>query len=122
MDEEVEDNNQYISFRQALKLAKKDKKNASTQRSIQCIKKWKQTKKDARASLKTINESIKLEEQLIDKKAEVYEDKLRAEFELKYAKETLARITHKNDIKKAGTNMHNIQRRLARKYGWGPSY
>lgn len=119
VDEEVEDNNQYISFRQAIKLAKKDKKNASTQRSIQCIKKWKQTKKDARASLKTINETIKFEEQLIDKKAEVYEDKLRAEFELKYAKETLARKTHKSDIKKAGANMHNIQRRLARKYGWG---
>ena len=75
VDEEVEDNNQYISFRQAIKLAKKDKKNASTQRSIQCIKKWKQTKKDARASLKTINETIKFEEQLIDKKAEVYEDR-----------------------------------------------
>ena len=122
-DDEDEDDNQYtgvsISFRQAIKLAKKDKKNVSTQRSIQCVKKWKQAKKDARTSLKTINESIKFEEKLIDKKAELYEDKLRAEFELKYAKETLARNTYKSDIKKAGANMHNIQRRLAIKYGWG---
>lgn len=111
---------QYMSPREAINFAKKDQKNATTQRSLQGISKWKRTEKDLKACLKTINDLITFEEKLIDTKAKAYNDKLRAEFQLKYAKEISARKTYLRGIRKAKGNARNIQRRLAIKYGWRP--
>ena len=110
---------QYISIRQAIKLGKKDKKNKSTQQSLQCLNKWKQTNKDARASIKEIETRLAPEEKLLKEKIKLFDEKLNAEFDFKYANDTLARKEHRKNITKARVAIRNIEVRIARKYGWG---
>ena len=116
-EEEGEDGYVNISFRQAMKLAKADKKDVATQKSMNCIKKWRRTKKDEMASLKEIDRILIPKKKLIDRQAELYEDKLYNEFEFKYAKEKYAKKEHHKNIRKAETIIFGIRKRVARKYG-----
>ena len=109
----------YIPYSQAVKLGKKDKKNKSTQKSFQGIRKWKQEKKNEQASFKAIETRLAPEEKLINEKVKLFEEKLNAEFDFKYAKDTLARKEHRKNIAKARSAIRNIEVRIARKYGWG---
>lgn len=117
-DDGDEEEEPRVSFKDALKLAKKDKKNKATVKSLATISKWKKTKKTAKTTLCCINQKLDPHEKKMKNDIELYEKKLMADFNHRFATDYLARKNSDKEIGKANAQLRAAQLRLAKKYGF----
>ncbi len=107
-----------VTRKAALKLARKDKKNKSTVKSLATIKKWKDTKSNAHGTLREINTKLQPMYDSIERDVEMFEQKLTHDMEFENREEIKKRDDSKKDIAKARTAIRNAETRLAQKYGF----
>lgn len=107
-----------VTRKAALKLARKDKKNKSTLKSLATIKKWKDTKSNANGTMREINAKLQPMYDSIERDVEMFEEKLTHDMEFDNREEIKKRDACKKNMAKAITAIRNAETRLAQKYGF----
>lgn len=107
-----------ITLGAALKLAKKDKKNKATIKSLGTIAKWKKIGKAAKATIRCVAQKLTPHENEMYNKIQLHDKKLQADFNHRFAEDFQTRQNASKDLSKSWTQIISTQRRLACKYGW----
>lgn len=117
-EEEDEEYNNRVTLKDAMDLAKADTQSTSTKRKLANMKKWGSTKNKHDKTISELNKKLGPHEKDMENKVNLYEKKLQAAFEYRFAKDVMVQKNAMRERKKAASMHYKMKKDIVRQYGF----